>query len=312
MSLVDAGPRELLFARFKSLMALPHTLKFGSKFLLDTVARPVIRGDTGIAITLTEPEGGSDLANLHTTAIKSPDGSHYVVNGQKKFITGGMLVGWFSTLVRTGGPGIGGLSLLAIDATLPGITVRKLRAQGWWSGNTTSVSFDDVKVPCEYLIGSENAGFLMMAAVMNGERIIACQGAIRCARTCLSEAIKWARSRKTFGNVMSKHQVIRHKIAQMALRVEAAQATLDALAYSMNAGAKPEEIGGPTALAKVQATSAYEYCCREASQIFGGAAFLRQGKGQKLERLVRELRVSVVGGGSEEVMLDLAMRQARL
>merc|ERR1719159_132157 len=151
-----------------------------------------------------------------------------------------------------------------------------------------------------------------MATAMNGERLIAVSGAVRACRLLLREAISFARERKTFGKPMIESQVIRHKVAQMARRTEAAQAVLDALAFGMKNGAGPAEIGGPMALAKVEATSAYEYCAREASQILGGASFVRQGRGQLVERLARELRVSVVGGGSEEIMLDLAMRMSRL
>jgi len=293
-------------------MSVPHTLNFGSVALKEMYARPVIEGRGGMCITLTEPQGGSDLANILTTATKSADGLTYVVNGSKKFITGGTVCNFFSTLVRTGGEGVKGTSLLMIEKSIPGVTVRKLKAQGWWSGNTTSVEFADVVVPAENLIGAENKGFTMMATVMNGERLIAAQGAVRQARLCLEEAISYARQRATFGKKLIDHQVIRHKIAQMALKVESAQMSSEALCYSMAQGAEPKEIGGPMALLKVECTSAFEFCCREASQILGGASYLRQGKGQLLERLVRELRVAVVGGGSEEVMLDLSMRQAKL
>merc|ERR1719265_2557110 len=116
----------------------------------------------------------------------------------------------------------------------------------------------------------------------------------------------------TFGKRLIESQIVRHKVAQMARRTEAAQAVLDALAFSMKHGAGPADIGGPMALAKVECTSAQEYCAREASQVLGGASFLRQGKGQKVERLAREVRVNVVGGGSEEIMLDLAMRMSKI
>jgi len=310
-SRIGAGGIVLLLWQI-AYMSVPHTLMFGSQYLKDTFAGPVIRGEKGMCITLTEPHGGSDLANVQTTAVKSPDGKSYIVTGQKKFITGGTVCDYFSTLVRTGGEGVGGTSLMVISKASPGISVRKLPAQGWWSGNTTSVDFEEVVVPAENLIGIENQGFKMMAAVMNGERMIACQGACRQARLLLEESIKYARQRKTFGKRLIEHQVIRHKIAQMARRVETAQSQSESLCYSMSQGATPADIGGPTALLKVDCTSAYEYCAREASQILGGNSYIRSGKGVLVERLVRELRVAVVGGGSEEVMLDLAMRQAKL
>lgn len=297
---------------FITYMALPHILVFGSDQQKESIARRVIAGECGIAITLTEPTGGSDLANIKTTATLTPDGKHYKINGNKKFITGGMCVDYFSTIVRTGERGYKGLSIIVIPKDAPGVSVKKITTAGWWAGNTTYVDFDDVLVPVENLVGQEGMGFFVMASAMNGERLIACQGAIRGARTLLSEAIKFARERKTFGNKLSQSQVVRHKIAQMARRVEAAQAVVDQLAFSMIHGAGPAEIGGPMALAKVECTSALEYCGREASQIFGGNSFVRGGKGRLVERVVREIRVSVVGGGSEEVMLDLAMNMSKI
>jgi len=310
MGRCGAGGVAILF--FITYMALPHILTFGSEHQKETIARRVIAGEAGMAITLTEPQGGSDLANIQTTALKTEDGRHYKVNGTKKFITGGMCVEYFSTIVRTGGPGHKGLSILVIPKDSPGLTVKKITTTGWWAGNTTFIEFDDVMVPVENLVGAEGIGFAVMATAMNGERLIACQGGIRSARTLLSEAIKFARERVTFGKQLSQSQVIRHKFAQMARRVEAAQAVVDQLAFSMVHGATPFQIGGPMALAKVECTSAAEYCVREASQVLGGASFVRGGKGRLVERLAREIRVSVVGGGSEEVMLDLAMNMSKI
>jgi len=305
-----AGGVAILF--FITYMSLPHILNFGSDHLKETIARPIIAGKDGIAITLTEPQGGSDLANIQSTATKTADGKHYVISGSKKFITGGQCVGYFSTLVRTGDKGLGGLSMVLIPACAQGVTISKLKAAGWWAGNTTLVNFEDVKVPVENLIGSEGMGFMVMATAMNGERLIGCMGAIRAARILLSTSISFARERKTFGKKLSDSQVIRHKFAQMARRVEAAQCVVESLAFSMSKGAGPADIGGPMALAKVECTQAHEYCAREASQVLGGASFLRQGKGQIVERLSREVRVNVVGGGSEEIMLDLAMRMSKI
>eukprot|EP00933_Yihiella_yeosuensis_P064495 TRINITY_DN6787_c0_g8_i1.p1 TRINITY_DN6787_c0_g8~~TRINITY_DN6787_c0_g8_i1.p1 ORF type:complete len:412 (+),score=97.74 TRINITY_DN6787_c0_g8_i1:75-1310(+) len=305
-----AGGVAILF--FITYMSLPHILHFGNDEQKERIAKPVIAGKAGMAITLTEPQGGSDLANIKTTAVKTADGKHYVVNGQKKFITGGQCVDYFSTLVRTGGPGFKGLSMLVIPVSSPGIKIQKLKATGWWAGNTTLVTFDDVQVQVENLVGMEGMGFPIMAAVMNGERLIGCAAATRAARLLLSEAISFARERKTFGHRLADSQVIRHKFAQMARRVEAAQAVVDGLAFSMINGAGAAEIGGPMALAKVECTTAHEYCAREASQVLGGASFVRQGKGQLVERLAREVRVNVVGGGSEEIMLDLAMRMSKI
>ena len=293
-------------------MSLPHTLKYGSPWLQETVARPVVEGRAGMSITLTEPEGGSDLASLKTSAVKTPCGKYYVVNGVKKFITGGLTSRYFSTAVRTGGPGHSGVSLLVIDKELPGITVRKLTAQGWWSSNTTLVVFEDVRVPVEYLVGEEGMGFMYLVDVMNGERMYGIIGPARGARGALHLAVEYARQRRTFGKRLIDHQVIRHKIAHMAKMVETLWDSIEALTFQLNNGANARAVGGPVALLKVQSTQTLEHCVREASQILGGAAFLRSGKGEALERAVREVRVASVGGGSEEVMIDLAMRMAKL
>lgn len=305
-----AGGVAILF--FITYMSLPHILHFGSDHQKETIAKPVLAGKAGMAITLTEPQGGSDLANVRTTAVKTPDGKHYIINGQKKFITGGQCVSYFSTIVRTGEAGLKGLSMIIIPHDAPGVTITKLKAAGWWSGNTTLVNLEDVKVAAENMVGAEGMGFMVMATAMNGERLIGCMGALRAARMCLREAIAFARERKTFGKKLSDSQVIRHKFAEMARRVEAAQAVVDALAFSMKHGAGLAEIGGPMALAKVECTRAHEYCAREASQVLGGASFLRQGKGQLVERMTREVRVNCVGGGSDEIMLDLAMRMSKI
>lgn len=293
-------------------MSLPHTLRYGSKWLKKTVAEPVIRGECGISITLTEPQGGSDLARLETTAVKTEDGKHYIVNGMKKYITGALTSKYFSTLVRTGGKMHAGVSLLVIPKDLEGVTCKKLITQGWWAGNTAMVIFEDVKVPVEYLIGREGFGFPMMVDVMNQERMVGVIGCTRSARSMVEIAITFARERKTFGKRLIDHQVIRHKIAHMAKMVESCQDSVESLTYQLDNGAKAHQVGGPIALAKVRATQTLEFCVREASQILGGASYLRQGKGRLVERAAREVRVVSVGGGSEEVMIDLAMRQSKL
>jgi alkylation response protein AidB-like acyl-CoA dehydrogenase len=147
----NAGGVAILF--YITYMSLPHVTQFGSDYLKEMIAKPVLAGKMGMAITLTEPQGGSDLANIKSTAVKTPDGKHYVINGSKKFITGGQCVGYFSTLVRTGEQGLKGLSIIEIPADAPGVKISKLAAAGWWAGNTTMVHFEDVKVPVENLIG---------------------------------------------------------------------------------------------------------------------------------------------------------------
>ena len=135
--------------------------------------------------------------------------------------------------------------------------------------------------------------------------------ASRFARVCLEESVVYARQRKTFGSRLADHQALRHKLAEMARACESTHALMEQTAYQMSYGSD-EGLGGRIALLKVQATKAMEFCAREASQIFGGNSYVREGKGSIVERLYREVRVYAIGGGSEEVLLDLAMKQAKL
>uniref|UniRef100_A0A7S4M790 Cytochrome b5 heme-binding domain-containing protein n=1 Tax=Vannella robusta TaxID=1487602 RepID=A0A7S4M790_9EUKA len=291
-------------------IALPPVLKIGSKYLKDKVARDVITGKKIMCLAVTEPYAGSDVASLQTTAVR--DGDFYIVNGAKKFITGGMKADYFTTAVRTGGEGMGGISLLLIEKGSPGLSVRRMKTQGWWISNTAYVTFEDVRVPVKNLIGEENKGFYSIMSNFNHERFVLAAMANRYARVCLEESIKYGRVRKTFGKRLVDHQVLRHKVADMSREIESTHALLEQIAYQMQCGVNDRKLAGIIALCKVQATKTMEFCAREASQIFGGNSYIRGGQGEKVERLYREVRVNAIGGGSEEVLMDLAMRQARL
>jgi alkylation response protein AidB-like acyl-CoA dehydrogenase len=235
------------------------------------------------------------------------------VNGEKKWITNGVFADYFTVAVRTGGAGMGGVSMLVIEKTMTGVTTRQMHCQGVWSSGTTYITFEDVKVPVENLIGKENDGFRYVMINFNHERWGISIQANRFARVCLEEAMKYSFKRKTFGKLLIEHPVIRLKLAHMARQVEATWAQLENITYQMNTMSFAEQnraLGGPIALAKAQATTTFEYCAREASQIFGGLAYTRGGQGEKVERLYREVRAYAIPAGSEEIMLDLGIRQA--
>ncbi|CAE8722031.1 unnamed protein product [Polarella glacialis] len=219
---------------------------------------------------------------------------------------------YFTVAVRTGSAGFGGISLLIVHRDFPGVQTHRLKTQGWHCSTTTSVIFDEVRVPVENLLGEENAGFLPIMLNFNNERYSMSVTACRMARCCLEDAIRYSRVRKTFGRALGKHQVIRHKLAEMARHVLATQGMIQAVSRELAAGGSPARVGGQVALTKVQATRCLEFCAREASQVLGGRSYIRGGNGGRIERCYREVRVYAIGGGSEEIMLELAGRMAKL
>jgi acyl-CoA dehydrogenase len=283
-------------------IGLPPVINWGSEAMKQMVAPPVLAGEKHISLGITEPGAGSDVAQLSTTAVR--DGDHFVVNGSKTYITGGMRANWVSTAVRTGGEGAGGVSMLLIPTDAEGFSRTALdRKQGWWASDTATLYFDNVRVPVENLIGEENKGFLVIMTNFNGERMAMAAGMEALGRVCLEEAVAWAQERKTFGKRLADHQVIRHKIAMMKQKLNATQAYIRCCYETIEAG-NPNP--GDIALLKVQASETMEFCAREAMQILGGAGYMR---GNRVERIYREVRVNAIGGGSEEIMRDLASRQ---
>lgn len=285
-------------------IGLPPIMALGSEEMKTEIGNRVLSGEKQISLGITEPSAGSDVAQLKTKAVK--DGNGWRVNGSKTYITGGMTSKWLTTAVRTGGDGMGGISLMLIDLESEGVSRTELPKQGWWASDTATIHFDDVFVPAENLIGEENKGFYGIVANFNGERLGMAAGAAASARVCVEEAAAWAQERKTFGKRLADHQVIRHKIAAMAQRVWATTTMLDTFAWHVQNGNTPV---AELAMLKVQATETLEFCAREAMQILGGAGFIR---GHRVERIYREVRVMAIGGGSEEIMRDLAARQLAL
>ncbi len=283
-------------------IGLPPVLSGGSDAMKEAVAPPVLAGEKHISLGITEPGGGSDVASLSTTAVR--DGDHYVVNGSKTYITGGLRADWVATAVRTGGEGARGVSMLLIPTDAAGFSRTALdRKMGWWASDTATLYFDNVRVPVDNLIGEENRGFLVIMTNFNSERMGMAAAMEALGRVCLEEAVKWAQERRTFGKRLADHQVIRHKIAQMKQRLNATQAYLRSCYEAIEAG---RANAGDIALLKVQASETMEFCAREAMQVLGGIGYLR---GSRVERIYREVRVNAIGGGSEEIMRDLAARQ---
>ena len=288
-------------------IALPPILKAGSDELKRRVIPPVLAGRKIAALAVTEPSGGSDVANLRTTAVR--DGDHYIVNGEKTFITSGMRADFITTAVRTDPSvkGAGGISVLVIDGDTPGLTRTALKKMGWWSSDTAHLHFDHCRVPVANLVGEEHKGFKIVMNNFNSERLLMSALACGYAEVCLQEALDWTRQRTLAGSTLSERQVVRHKLMDMTLRIDAARALLYDLAYRIEHGlARPAQLVARVCLAKVQATQAMQFCADQAVQLLGGMGFMR---GTKSERIYREVKVMMIGGGSEEVMKDLAARQ---
>ncbi|KAG9574259.1 acyl-CoA dehydrogenase NM domain-like protein, partial [Aureobasidium melanogenum] len=291
----------------------PPVLKHGKKELVQRIMPGILSGDKRICLAITEPDAGSDVANLTCEAKLSDDGKHYIVNGEKKWITNGVWADYFTVAVRTGGEGMNGISVLLIERSFGGVSTRRMDCQGVWSSGTTYVTFEDVKVPVENLVGKENQGFKVIMTNFNHERIGIIIQCLRFSRVCYEESMKYAHKRRTFGKQLIEHPVIRLKLAHMFRQIEASYSWLENLIYQcqqMNEVEAMLKLGGAIAGLKAQATTTFEFCAREASQIFGGLSYSRGGQGAKVERLYRDVRAYAIPGGSEEIMLDLSIRQS--
>jgi acyl-CoA dehydrogenase len=282
------------------LASLPLILAAGPQAMKDKVVPPILAGEKLCAIAITEASGGSDVGQIKTRAERR--GDRYVVNGSKMYISHGIQADYFTTAVRTGGPGIDGLSVLLIERNSPGFRQTLLKKMGWHCNDTAALYFEDVEVPAENLIGQENGGFLDLMKNLNLERLHVSHHCCAFARVCLQEASDWAQSRKTFGKRLVDHQAIRIKLADMKRRIDAAQALVDISAWRSGIGqATPTDL----ALLKVEATQMMEFVAREAAHILGGLSYM---EGCKTERIYREVQIMAIAGGSEAIMLDMAGR----
>jgi acyl-CoA dehydrogenase len=302
--LARAGSGGVIASLLSHTIGSPPIAKLGSAGLKARVLPGVLAGEKISALAITEPGAGSDVANLRTAAKR--DGDHYVVNGEKTFITSGMRADWYTVAVRTGDPGIGGISLLAIERDTPGFSRTPLKKMGWWASDTATLHFDDCRVPAENLIGRENEGFRAIMLNFNDERLSMAASSLGFARVAFEEAVAYAKERQTFGVPLTRHQVIRHKLVDMAQRILAGEAMLERIAWLLDQAESPI---AELCMLKNHATQTLAFCASEAVQIFGGAGFMR---GSKVERIYREVKVNAIGGGTEEIMKDLASRQMGL
>eukprot|EP00755_Sulcionema_specki_P005679 Sspe_Gene.33432::Locus_16323_Transcript_1_1_Confidence_1.000_Length_1750::g.33432::m.33432 len=293
-------------------IGLPPVAYFGSAELKSRVLPQVISGEKRICLAISEPYVGSDVAQIKCTAKKSPCGKYFIVNGEKKWITGGAFADYFSTAVRTGGNGIGGISMLLIPRT-EGVVTKPIPTSYSPSAGTAYVMFTDVKVPVENIIGKENKGFMCIMANFNHERWGMVAAVAERCRVVIDECFKWATQRKVFGKTLITMPVIRQKLAEMAAATESLQHWLDFITLQMSKMSHAEQmkkLGGPTALLKYHSTRVSLKVADNATQIFGGRGLTKTGMGAKIEQFVRQVKFSAILGGAEEVMADFAVRQA--
>ncbi len=299
-----AGSGGVHASLFSHQIGAPPIAAVGSAELKRRVLPAVLAGEKISALAITEPSGGSDVANLKTSARRN--GGEYVVQGDKTFITSGMRADFYTVAVRTGGPGAAGVSLLLIERDRAGFTRAPLKKMGWWCSDTAALHFDGVSVPAANLIGEENAGFRAIMLNFNAERLGMAAGAVGFAQACLDDALAWARERRTFGRLLIEHQAIRHKLVEMQTRVHAARAMVYDTAWKLGEAPREPRWVAQLCMAKNFATRAMQFCADEAVQTLGGAGFIR---GTRAERVYREAKVMQIGGGAEEIMKDLAARQ---
>ena len=284
-------------------IALPPVIALGAPALREEVARPVLAGLRRIAFAVTETGGGSDAAALTTRARRIDD--HWIVDGTKTLISGALRADYLLTAVRTGEAGAGGISLLLVDADVPGISRRPVPGLSWYSASNGTIEFQGVRVPASRLIGAQDRGFAGLVGQFNIERLSSVAATLTMSRACLATALAWCRERRTFGKRLIDHQSITHRLVDLVRGVHAAYAWLDHCVWRMQSGATPV---AEIAMLKVQATRTLERTSRDAMHLLGGAAW---NGTSRVERAYREARIFALGGGTEEILDDLAARQLK-
>ncbi|KAF7845976.1 hypothetical protein BT93_L5737 [Corymbia citriodora subsp. variegata] len=283
---------------------VPPIIKFGNQQLQDRFLPDLLTGKKRICIAITEPEAGSDVANITTTAVKSEDGKKYIINGTKKWITNGIWSEYAAMAVRTGGSGPGGLSMVVVPLKgHKGVNMRRLKVQGQISAGTTFIELDDVEVPVENLIGEEGKGmsYIMTKYVhviwiqddyslpkcsFNHERLTIAISSTRQARVALSAAFKYCLMREAFSKTLMDQPVVRHRLSKCGALLESQWAWVEQFVYQMSKLSKAEadvELGGLTAAAKANAGIVLMECAQCAVLLFGGNGYTRSGQGEIAE-----------------------------
>lgn len=286
-------------------IALPPIVAVGTEKQKNKYVPPVLAGNAICALAITEPSGGSDVANLRTKAERK--GDKYIVNGSKTFITSGTRANFITAAVRTGGPGAGGVSLLIIETNTPGFSVsKKIDKMGWLASDTAELFLQDVEVPMENRIGEENKAFKYIMLNFQKERLYLAVMAHGVAEYALEQAIKYAKERVAFGKTLSGFQVTRHKIAEMATQVKISKDFNYNVAEKIIAG---KDVTLEVSMAKNFATKVCDKVVYDAVQIHGGYGYCRE---YAVEKLYRDSRIFSIGGGTYEIMNEIISKKLGL
>jgi acyl-CoA dehydrogenase len=298
-----AGAASGVFASlFTSGISLPHLVNAGDAAQIDRWVRPTIDGALIGSLAITEPDGGSDVAGIRTSAKR--DGSDYVINGAKTYITSGVRADFVVTAVRTGDAGAHGLSLIVVEKGTPGFTVsRKLEKMGWLSSDTAELSYVDVRVPAANLVGVENTGFIQIAQNFVSERMGLAVQSYACAQRALDVTVEWCRLRETFGRPLISRQPVQNTLAEMARRIEVARVYARSIALRTAAG--ETNLITEACFAKNTAVEAGMWVVDQAVQLHGGMGYMRESE---VERQYRDMRIMGIGGGTNEILTGLAAK----
>ncbi|HXV51940.1 MAG TPA: acyl-CoA dehydrogenase family protein [Solirubrobacterales bacterium] len=287
-------------------IATPPVFRFGTPEQHERFLRPAIRGERIAALGITEPGAGSDVASIRTHA-RPVDGG-YVVNGAKTFITNGVRADFLVCAVKTTEEGgHGGISFLILERQMPGYeVVTRLEKMGWRSSDTAELSFTDVEVPAENLLGEENRGFGLIMENFAWERLLMSLGAVGAMRRLLATAIEYAGEREAFGRPIAKFQAIRHKIAEIGVKAEVGRALTYSALRRYVAG---EDVIDDVTRAKLFTQRACVEVADECVQILGGYGYMRE---YGVERALRDARLGPIGGGTDEIMREILGRRLGL
>ena len=282
-----------------SSIAMPPVFEFGNEWQRQRWIVPGVRGEKIGALGITEPGAGSDVANIRTRAVKVDGG--WVVNGAKTFITNGVRADFLVCACKTTEEGgHGGISFLVLESDMPGYEVTgKLEKLGWHSSDTGELTFTDVEVPDEHLLGEENGGFALIMANFAWERLLMAIGAVGAMDGLIEKAIAYSSEREAFGRPVSQFQVTRHKIAEMVTTAAASRAlTYDTLRRFVEG----EDVTREVSMAKLMTQRALVEIADQTVQIFGGWGYMRE---YGVERDLRDARLGPIGGGTDEIMREI-------